>query len=329
MTGNAFMTTVSIIICTCNRVADLRQTLDAIGRLPVPAELSCELTVVDNGSSDGTAATVQSLTLPNMPLRYLSEPRRGKGYAYNAGMAAATGDILLFTDDDVRPPADWLEGMSRPIASGEADAVVGGVKLAPHLHRPWLKKEHVRPLASTEYLPHDVLINLVGANMAFSRRVLERVPQFDVELGPGATGMGDETLFSQQLTAAGYRFALALDIVAVHHLDPSRLTRKGFGALIRKIGASNAYISWHWSHDGPKNAYWALTRAWLALWARRLRFFPAWVTSPTVPAWELQLLDTLYTKMYYLKERKRPRNYEKQGLVKLRGISPGGPAPSE
>jgi glycosyltransferase involved in cell wall biosynthesis len=310
---------VSIIICTCNRAEDLRQTLEAIGRLPVPTDFPCELIVVDNASTDGTATLVQSLTLPNMPLRYLLEPRRGKGYAYNSGMAAAVGDILLFTDDDLRPPPNWIAGMCEPIQSGRADAVAGGIKLAAHLHRPWLKKEHARWLASTEYLlPIDLPINLVGANMAFSKRVLEKVPQFDPELGPGASGLGDETLFSQQLTQAGYRIAMAQDVVAEHHLQADRLTRRSFAALARKLGVSNAYISWHWAYDGPRFPILALVRAWAALWARRLLHFPEWITSPTVPVWELQSLDTLYTKLHYLQEQKRPRNYEKFGLVKLR-----------
>lgn len=307
---------VSIILCTSNRADDLRLTLDAIGRLPVPTGLSCELIVVDNASTDDTPEVVRAVLLSNMLLRYVSEPRRGKGYAYNRGMAEASGEIFLFTDDDVRPPQNWIAGMCEPIRAGHADAVAGGIKLAPHLHRLWLTEKHARSVASTEYLPTDQPINLVGANMAFSRHVLEKVPQFDLELGPGASGMGDETLFSQQLTAAGYRVVMALDIVAEHHLRVDRLTRKGFADLARKLGASNAYISWHWAHDGPRFPVLAVVRAWAALWVRRLQHFPEWATSPTVPAWELQLLDTLHTKRCYLAERKRPRNYEKFGLVK-------------
>ena len=309
-------TLVSIIICTCNRADDLRRTLEAIGRLAVPAGFSCELLAVDNGSTDGTAEVAKAAQLPNMPVRHIYEPRRGKGYAYNRGMAEASGEIFLFIDDDVRPPADWISGMCGPILRGEADAVAGGVKLAPTLHRPWLTEKHARWLASTEFLPEGVPINLVGANMAFSKRVLEKVPQFDPELGPGASGMGDETLFSQQLTEAGYKLAMALDVAAEHHLQADRLTRRSFAALARKLGASNAYISWHWAHDGPRFAVFALIRAWAALWVRRAQHFPEWATSPTVPAWELQLLDTFQTKRQYLSERKRPQNYEKHGLVK-------------
>ncbi len=314
---------VSIIICTCNRADDLRQTLEAIGRLAIPEGYQCDLTVVDNASTDGTAGLVKSLTLGNMPLRYLWEPRRGKGNAYNAGIAAAAGDILLFTDDDVRPPQKWLEGMCGPIQRGEADAVAGGLTLAAHLHHSWMQKEHFGWLASSECLPADAIISLVGANMAFSRRVLEQVPRFDVELGPGAKGHADDTLYSYQLEKAGYQLAMALGTVAEHHLQASRLSRKSFAAQARKRGEFNAYLARHWSHSEPRRPYLVLARAWAALWARRLLHPWEWVTSPTIPAWELRLLETWHTALCHLEERNEPRKYEKYGLVKKEEPHPG------
>lgn len=310
------MTTVSIIICTCNRKNDLRQTLEVISRLSVPENYQCDLTVVDNGSTDGTAALVQSMTLGNMPLRCLSEPRRGKSYAYNFGIAAASGDILLFTDDDLRPPDDWIAGMCGPIVSGAADAVAGGIKLAPHLRRPWMKKEHIGWLASTEYLSSGAVALLIGANMAFSRRVLEQVPQFDVEVGPGAKGQGEDSLFSYQLQHAGCRIVMAMDTVVEHHLQEARLNRQSFAGLARKRGESNAYLARHWSHSEPSRPNLVLLRAFAALWARRLLHLREWATSPTVPAWELRLLETWHTARCHFVERGQPRKYEKFGLVK-------------
>ncbi len=308
---------VSIIICTCSRAEELRRTLDAVGRLMIPAGYRCDLTVVDNASADNTADVVKSLTLANMPLRYLLEPRRGKGYAYNAGIAAASGDILLFTDDDVRPPDDWLEGMCRPIARGEADAVAGGVKLAPHLHRPWMTEKHIGWLASTECLPPDAVIPLIGANMAFARRVLERVPRFDAEVGPGAKGHADDTLYSYQLEKAGFRIAMALGTAAEHHLQEERLTRKAYAAQARKRGEFNAYLARHWAHSDPRYPLLRLVRSLAALWALRLWHFPEWITSPTVPAWELSRLEWMHMFVFYLRWRYEPRKYEKFGLIKL------------
>jgi len=313
------MAVVSIIICTCNRASDLCRTLEAIGRLSVPADLPCELLVVDNGSTDGTAEIVEAAPLLNMPVHYIYEARRGKGYAYNRGMAEANGDIFLFTDDDVRPPKNWISGMCEPIRAGRADAVAGGIKLAPHLHRPWMRNEHFGWLASTERLAKDCRIPLIGANMAFSRRVLNQVPSFDVELGPGAKGHADDTLYSYQLEKAGYRIILALDTEAEHHLQETRLSRRSFAAQAKKRGEFNAYLIRHWTHSDPRFPLISLVRAWVALWARRLLYFRAWATLPTVPAWELRLLETWHTTRYFLVERSVPRKYEKFGLVKRDG----------
>jgi glycosyltransferase involved in cell wall biosynthesis len=164
---------VSIIICTCNRAAFLRETLAALGELHVPSEYSCEVLLLDNASTDDTARVVQECALPNMALRYILEPQRGKCRALNRGLEAAGGDIILFTDDDVRPPRDWVAGMCAPIAGGEMVAA-GGVRIAPHLQRPWMQELHRIWMASTEHLTRDAPESAVGANFAFSRRVLEK-----------------------------------------------------------------------------------------------------------------------------------------------------------
>ena len=302
---------VSIVICTRNRADHLRHTLEAISRLEVPAGYRCDLTVVDNASTDGTAALAQSFPLGNMPLHHVLESQPGLAHAYNAGTASTHGNILLYTDDDVRPLAGWLEGMCAPIASGSADAVAGGIKTAPHLLKPWIKKEHVSWLASTEFLSGNARTPLIGASMAFSRQVLERVPLFDTEVRQGM-----DSLFSYQLETAGYRVVMALDAVAEHHFQPERLTRESFLTMARRRGEQNAYFARHWFHSEPRRPYLTLLRAWAALWARRLLFFREWATSLTVPAWELRLLETLHTARCHLAERRVPRKYAQFGLVK-------------
>jgi len=105
----------------------LEQTLWSIGRCRVPADVAAELLVVDNASTDDTAGVLNQTKLPNMPLRMLRRTRRGKSRACNRALAEARGDFFLFTDDDVRIPADWIEGMCRPLIDGSAEAVAGGV----------------------------------------------------------------------------------------------------------------------------------------------------------------------------------------------------------
>ncbi len=243
--------TVSIIICTRNRANSLRSTLLSIGRAIVPQQWHIELLVVDNGSTDSTPEVVREVRLTNVDLRHISEPTVGQSYARNAGLMQTSGEIILFTDDDVRVPSYWIEGMCRPFLENAVDAVAGGVvfpsDIAAALSRPPFFSRRSW-FASTESLDRDSPNRMVGANMAFHRRVLERVPKFDVELGPGALGFADETLFSEQLLAAGYRLVGALDDAVEHHFDVSRLTTENILDLARKMGRSNAFKYYHWEH---------------------------------------------------------------------------------
>ena len=99
-------------------------------------------------------------------------------------MAAARGEVLLWIDDDVRPGRAWIETICRPILDGRADAVAGRIKLPEHLERPWLQPWHRVCLAVDAPTTGD--FDLTGASMAFARRVLEKVPAFDMEMGVGA-----------------------------------------------------------------------------------------------------------------------------------------------
>jgi glycosyltransferase involved in cell wall biosynthesis len=310
---------ISIIICTRNRAASLAKTLAAIGKVSLPASSECELLVVDNASSDDTEAVANAARLENsMPVRYLREPHGGQASARNTGLAAATGDLIVFTDDDVIPSHDWLVRLCAPILEGAADAVVGGVRLAPHLLRPWMTAFHRAWLASSDALDPRNPSRMVGANMAFSRAVLETVTAFDPELGPGAIGFGDDTLFSMQLRAAGYRIAAAFDAEVEHHFDEQRLLRTQWLESARKMGRADAYLAHHWDHADWSRPWWHLCTAatrWLACCAASMR-------SDAVPEKLLATTRHLHACLHYLRERRRPRNYPRRVLRASPALQP-------
>jgi glycosyltransferase involved in cell wall biosynthesis len=310
---------VSSIICTRNRGTSLEETLASIGRCEVPVGLPTELLIIDNGSTDNTREICERTELTNMPVRYVLESRPGKGYAYNKGIAASCGQILLFTDDDVRVPNNWVERMCRPILQGEADAVAGGVSIAPALERPWLKGFMRTLVACTDSRTdaHDIL--LVGANMAFSRHLLETVPAFDPELGPGALGFGEETLFSMQMIKAGFRLVGRLETTVEHHFDEERLTRETFLGIAERSGRTNAYLQYHWEHLDLATPY--LYELWIGakLKLRRVLSCTSGRRAEPMP-WEIVYTRELHFCRQFQREIRRPRNYEKFGLVKLRGV---------
>lgn len=306
----------SIIICTRNRAQDLKQTLRSLGGVTVSQALlpGAEVIVVDNGSTDETAEVVRACALPNMPVCYICEPQSGQARARNTGMQKATGEVIVFTDDDMRFPSDWLEKMCAPILSGETDAVGGGIRLAPHLERAWMQDMHRLHLADTTALRqrHDQSPLMIGANMAFARRLFPQL-QFDTELGPGALGFWDDVLFYLQLQEAGYRLLTALEVEVEHHCQESRLLPASFRDRARKEGASRAYVAYHWWHEVAWRPQLQIARAILKL--ARLRFING-VRREDVTIEEMETLSNLSFYLQYLQEKRRPRNYVKRGLAK-------------
>jgi len=310
---------VSIIICTCNREEHLKQTLASLAAVCTSA-MAAELIVVDNASTDNTAEVVQQCRLRNMPVRYLYEPRRGQCYARNAGMAASRGCIILFTDDDVRPPQNWTMGMCDPILRGQADAVAGGVTIAPHLRREWMAREHQHWLASNEVAEASEKVRLVGANMAFSRVVLDKVPQFDTELGPGALGFFDETLFGSQLTAAGFRLVSILDVRVEHHFEEKRLWRASFIDSAKKLGRSQAYVAYHWDQRRMRVVTLRMIVAFLRMIYWQVKNVGRSGAEEGLAEADMRFLESYSFICHYIKERRKPRKYFKNGLIKLRSL---------
>ena len=306
----------SILIVTRNRAADLAQTLQAMRNVVIPDSFKAELLVIDNGSTDRTREVVENCDMGGLPLRYIHEPRVGQTVGRNTGMAESTGEVILFTDDDVRPPAGWVIDMCEPIFQGKADAVCGGVRLAPHLIRPWMTHLHRSWLASSEWLTRGAPESLVGANMAFSRKVLERVPGFDPELGPGAAGFFDDTLFASQLQVAGYRIHDGMDVSIEHHFEPSRMNRESWLNAAKRRGESQAYVGHHWKHWGLKLGG---LRVWQAAWklAAWRRGNPNLIAGDGCDEEELRLVLAHSLLNWRLKEKGCPRKYELNGLVKL------------
>jgi dolichyl-phosphate beta-glucosyltransferase len=80
---------------------------------------ACEVIVVDDGSTDDTATLVESRAEArdgSIPLRVLHEPHRGKGGAVRAGMLAARGEYITFTDADLATPPDQLPLLTEALA---------------------------------------------------------------------------------------------------------------------------------------------------------------------------------------------------------------------
>jgi glycosyltransferase involved in cell wall biosynthesis len=226
----------SIIVCTYNRSESLRDTLNALRSQKTIADRQWEVIVVDNNSKDHTRQVVVETQGIWPLLRYEFEPKQGLSYARNYGIARAQGDVILFTDDDVLPEADWLETTLTGLEKYQADACGGYI--APIWETPppaWLTERFYGFLAIRTDRTDDHPLTAAsqtpfGANMAIKKRVLEQVGGFDISRGRKGSVLasGEDGELFERILAAGFK-AVFLGQSRVHHkVESFRLTKRYF-----------------------------------------------------------------------------------------------------
>jgi glycosyltransferase involved in cell wall biosynthesis len=114
---------VSVVVPAYQEGATLEECLTRV----VSLGLSTELIVVDDGSTDDTAAILRRLREGPMPdLKVITHPvNRGKGAAVRDGIGASTGGVVLILDADLEYDPDDIPRLIAPILDGFADAVYG------------------------------------------------------------------------------------------------------------------------------------------------------------------------------------------------------------
>jgi GT2 family glycosyltransferase len=113
---------VSVVVATYDRPADLTRCLDSL--VAQQTARPVQIVVVDNHPQSGLTRAVVD-RYPQVEL--VEETRGGLSYARNRGIAAATGEIIVCTDDDVTCPPEWIERLVAPFREGNVMVVTGNV----------------------------------------------------------------------------------------------------------------------------------------------------------------------------------------------------------
>lgn len=228
---------VDIASCTWNRASLLSRTLDSLTRLTVPDGVKLSVIVVNNNSNDDTDEVLESFAQTPFAAKHrvlrILESQQGHTFARNRAIEESTGDLILWTDDDVLVSEDWL---AKYVAAAELQTEVDfwGSRIVPRFEagKPkWIEENWsklsgcfaARDLGeksiefTTDRLPY-------GANFAV-RGEVQRANKFDAKLGrQGGEVLGEDELdLMRRLIQAGHHGRWLPD-APVDHLIPAERT---------------------------------------------------------------------------------------------------------
>lgn len=185
---------VSVVVASYNGGRTLKACLDSLVRLNYP---DYEVILIDDGSTDGTPEIAQLYKT----IRYFRQTNHGLSVARNTGIAAATGEIVAFTDSDCRADEDWLYYLVGDLINSRY-AGIGGHNFLPPEDSPVAAAVLVSPGGPAHVMLNDRLAeHIPGCNMAFYKWALDEIGGFD----PIYTKAGDDVDLCWRLQQRGYR----------------------------------------------------------------------------------------------------------------------------
>ena len=234
---------VSVVVCTYNGSRTIRDCLDGASRLAYP---DYEVIVVDDGSSDATAVIARQYDC-----RLIQTENRGLASARNSGLAAATGDIIAYLDDDAYPDPDWLTYLAATfLRTGYAG--VGGPNIAPPGDGPIAECVARAPGGPVHVLVTDrEAEHIPGCNMAFRKSCLDAIGGFD----PQFRTAGDDVDVCWRLQERGWKLGFHPAAMVWHH---RRNSVRAYWRQQIGYGRAEAMLERKWpeKYNGPGHVRW-------------------------------------------------------------------------
>jgi glycosyltransferase involved in cell wall biosynthesis len=226
-------TSLSVVIPTKDRADALARTLEALEAQRV-GDATAEVLVVDNGSSDGTLEQVRTREGgAGLPIRLLEQPEGGPAAARNAGVAAASGEVLLFLGDDTEPENSGLLRAHLDLHAARPEpayGVLGRITWTPRApvtpFMRWLENGGPQfHYCELEPGPVDGSRYFYSSHASLKRSLFERVGGFDVRFPSAAV---EDTELGVRLTEAGLELDYNPQLLVLHDhpTTPSQSLRR-------------------------------------------------------------------------------------------------------
>ena len=230
------MTKVSVVVPIYNGEQDLPDLIECLRSQTYPTD-QVEYLLVDNNSSDRSSVIIQAAAeSKQITICPLTENQIQSSYAArNAGIRAASSEIIAFTDGDCRPQTQWLENLIQPFSDPNVGIVVGEILALPgkSLLEKYADKQDTlsqKHTLANPFCPYGQTANLAIRKQAF------------VEVGlfrPYLTTGGDADICWRILRETSYQLKFAEQAIVKHR---HRSTWKDLQSQWRRYGKSNKYL---------------------------------------------------------------------------------------
>lgn len=219
---------VSVVVPAHNAAPTLSSCLEALVRQDI--EEPFEIIMVDDGSTDSTAAVAANYA---HRVHLLSQSQLGAAAARNAGIRAATGDIVLFTDADCEPVPGWAATLINAIREG-ADGAKGTYRTRQKsVTARFVQAEYESKYRRMSHKRGGKGIDFIDTySAAYSRNCLIEVGGFNEQM------LADEDQeLSFRLAERGYtlRFVPNAVVYHFHAASPQAYVRKKFSIGYWKV----------------------------------------------------------------------------------------------
>ncbi|WP_207495198.1 glycosyltransferase [Aridibaculum aurantiacum] len=235
----------SVVICTYNGSATIKDTLDGLQRLKYP---NYEVIVVNDGSKDNTVEIVSKYE----DVRLITTSNCGLSSARNTGMYNARGEILAYIDDDAYPDPHWLHYLAYAY-SNSSHAAMGGPNIIPEEDGPIATCVANAPGGPVHVLETDEIAeHIPGCNLSVRKDVLMKIGGFD----PMYRAAGDDVDVCWRIQEAGYTIGFHPSALVWHH---RRNSIKAYWKQQKGYGKAEALLEHKWpeKYNGFGHLTWA------------------------------------------------------------------------